>query len=214
MDINQFGLGSRIKDFRNAKNIQQNELAQRITLIANKNISAQYLAKIENEDIENPSYKFASWMLMLFPDINATWLLTGKGNMFAKTIKEELEEDLVCIKDFDTNENILLSKSILSRVFNVKTAKTELLLFKVTDNSMHPTLLKNEYVIIERTTNIRDNDIIVFRIEDRVFVRRLFVGPLDQVFTFISDNKKFPNIEATPKERSSLIIIGTVISKN
>lgn len=214
MKNNKFGLGARIKDFRIAKNIQQNELALKITAIAKKNITPQYLAKIESEDIENPSYKFATWILLLYPEISANWLLTGNGNMFTIDPNGKDGNDITFVKDFISNKSMVISKNILMNVFYVDTFDHSLLLYKIQDESMKPTFVFDQYIVVKEGNMPQNHDLVLVQIDKEVFVKRYILNPINHTVTLICDNCTYPNIEITEDNYDKLEIIGTVCHLN
>ena len=90
---------------------------ERIQLILKtKNISASKFADeigVQRSSIShiisgrnNPSLDFIQKILKRFPDINSTWILTGKGSMY-------LEPDLFSDVDEHKNENIQINNDII-----------------------------------------------------------------------------------------------------
>jgi len=80
------GIGLRIKELREAKNLTQNEFCDKI------GIKQTNLSHIENKGIKI-SVGIISKIVSNF-DISATWLLTGEGDMLKKDT-EQLSVDVM-----------------------------------------------------------------------------------------------------------------------
>lgn len=72
----------RIKKFMEYKGISPSEFADSIG-VQRSNVT--HVLKNRNK----PSFQFIEKMLQIYPELNAKWLLLGKGNMIENSIKEK-----------------------------------------------------------------------------------------------------------------------------
>lgn len=80
----------------------------------------------------------------------------------------------------------------------------------VSGDSMKPTMADGDLVLIEKTSEIRDDAIYVFRRGDHVYVKRLQALPGGR-FEVISDNVMYKPYTVDPEQFPEYSVIGRVI---
>ncbi len=80
-------IGDRLKDFRKAKNLTQQELGNVL------NVSKQAIANIESKH-NNPSIEVVSKLIEIF-NLNANWLLIGQGSMFVALQSKDFKAEVL-----------------------------------------------------------------------------------------------------------------------
>ncbi len=93
------GISERILQFMKAKDIGSGILADRIGV---QRSSISHILSGRNK----PSYDFLQKFLEAFPDVNAEWLLTGKGNMLKAPVQKGLfgQEEAVPVTEPEEKE--------------------------------------------------------------------------------------------------------------
>ena len=87
-------VNSRIMLIMKEKNLNKNSLSKLL------GVSQPSISKIEREE-NAPSFKLLFEILARFPDINPSWLMTGKGDMYAGDSCNSTNDDLIA-----TNRNL------------------------------------------------------------------------------------------------------------
>ncbi len=93
---------------------------------------------------------------------------------------------------------------------NLQGGISGVLAIPVRGDSMHPTINDGDVVLVEKTTEIWDDAIYVFRRGDVVQVKRLQALPGGR-FKVISDNKTYESYEVDPDRHIEYAIIGRVV---
>lgn len=181
------------------KNISQAELARVLNMspvAINKRIARRSEIKVSEVEVLEKHYNISiisnhsgddSVELPYYSNVNAS---CGTGLMVFDESVEKIQIAKICIKDY--------SKHKQYSIINAH------------GNSMFPTLIEDDKLIIEHNVNdIIDGHIYVFRYEDGIFVKRLYKNVNQLVIK--SDNKEFDEIKLDKSERTKVCIIGTVI---
>lgn len=87
-------VNSRIMLIMRDKNLNKNSLSKLL------GVSQPSISKIEREE-NAPSFKLLFEILTQFPDINPSWLMTGKGDMYVGGTSTSSNDDLIT-----TNRNL------------------------------------------------------------------------------------------------------------
>ena len=162
-------------------------------------------------------------------NINLNWLLTGEGEMFLNSTQENPNlpaYDKVKIRYYpnvvasagfgriaenEQYEVIEMEKSFL-RAIGI-TSFTDLILVKVLGDSMEPFIQNGEYVITELTQEASNSNIVIARIKDDVYIKKLLKDPLNRWVKLVSENDLYPDIMLQGEEVNNLQIIGIVRAK-
>ena len=107
---------NRIKEFIDSKSIQPGELAIMLE-VQRSNIS--HILNGRNK----PGASLIEKMLLVFPELNARWLLTGEGNMLIAIDIDTIEQSSTVISDIKKDapevlieKNLTESKKIIEKV--------------------------------------------------------------------------------------------------
>lgn len=105
----------------------------------------------------------------------------------------------------DINRSFLIALGL--KVFN------NLDLITVYGDSMEPFVSNGELVIIERSNEAKNSDIVIANINGEVYVKKLQKDPLGKWLKLTSLNAMYPDIELKEDELKYLSIIGIVRAK-
>lgn len=81
-------------------------------------------------------------------------------------------------------------------------------MIQVRGDSMLPYVSNGDFVIIERTSEAKNGDIVIINYQGDLFIKQLQKNPQTQTLSFISPNKEYPSFEIKGDEVASLTIIG------
>lgn len=113
----------------------------------------------------------------------------------------------------DTKPEIMtVSRSFLSNMFGLSSF-VGIDIIHVVGDSMEPFVPNGETILLQRTHEARNNQIVIARINDELYVKRLLRDPLGRWVKLISDNKQYPDIDLNQEEMSQLEIIGIVYGR-
>lgn len=107
---------------------------------------------------------------------------------------------------------IPISKNFLNMMFGLTSYK-ELDIIRVIGDSMEPYIPNGETIILQRTAQARNNQIVVARIGDEIYVKRLLKDPMGEWIKLTSENQYYPDIDIKKKDMHKLEIIGIVHGK-
>lgn len=105
----------------------------------------------------------------------------------------------------DINRSFLIALGL--KVFN------NLDLITVYGDSMEPFVSNGELVIIERSSEAKNSDIVIANINGEVYVKKLQKDPLGKWLKLTSLNAMYPDIELKEDELKYLSIVGIVRAK-
>ena len=159
--------GKRIKEVRTCLNMKQKSMAKKL------GVSASYLSLIESGE-RGANGLFIIRFLNEF-NVNSEWLYNGTDPIFNEP------DNCVYIKSATVNDNSkqydlpILRRYIKERL---KTVDKKLLYFTLKNDSMEPTLKKDDLLIVDISQNTPDDEgIYLVRIDDIIMVRRLSLVP-------------------------------------
>ena len=157
--------------------------------------------------------------------VNLNWLLTGEGEMFLESEKNQAEiipfdtENYALIPlysskisagpglipDNQVEVQIAFKRSWITRLGDPRNMS----LIYVEGDSMLPTLSPGDLVLVDHSRNYLDPNggIYAISLENHIMVKRLQITP-DKKILIISDNPVYENFKVTPDD---LIINGRVI---
>lgn len=167
--------------------------------------------------------------------INGWWLLTGKGEMILSESQNmpvaqnepKHNNDEVAVNYYpdmfaaagygaingDTQpEVITVSRSFLSNMFGLSSF-VGIDIIHVIGDSMEPFVPNGETILLQRTNEARNNQIVIARINDELFVKRILRDPLGRWVKLISDNNLYPDIYLDQEQMKQLEIIGVVYGR-
>lgn len=188
-------IGDMIAKVRKEKGITKTELA-RLT-----DINIGHLTHIEKGE-RNPSHKALKNICKAL-DIPYQQLMYT----YDKTISEE-QEQYNLIEHISYNKVIAIDK-ISGFIDCPSSVPSSCVAIKITDETMEPTLKKNDYAFLEFNSLLNNKDIGLFSVNKKIIVRR-FYNKKGKI-TLKADNKEVEDIVLTPKD--SFFIIGKFLTK-
>lgn len=117
-----------------------------------------------------------------------------------------------CINGDELPEPLEISRSFLANILGLKVFKN-LDIIGVQGDSMEPFISNGEYVIVERTDEARNNEIVIANVNGEVYVKRLLRDPFQKWVKLISANKSYEDIMLKDDELQYINIIGVVRAK-
>lgn len=91
-------------------------------------------------------------------------------------------------------------------------SKKNLEMIQIQGESMMPYVNNGDFAIIERTTDVRNGDIVVFNFQNDLYIKQLQKNPQTKTLSFVSSNTAFPSFSVMGDELESLLIIGVLKS--
>jgi phage repressor protein C with HTH and peptisase S24 domain len=195
------------------------------------------LKQTQVRDIESGKQKVSAELAELMEKnfyISGWWLLTGKGEMIPSESKnlpvaqnEPHNNDEVSVNYYPdifaaagygaTNgdsapEIMTVSRSFLFNMFGL-TSFVGIDIIHVVGDSMEPFIPNGETILLQRTHEARNNQVVIARIGGDIFVKRLLRDPLGRWAKLVSDNSLYPDIDLNQEEMQQLEIIGIVYGR-
>lgn len=219
---------SRTKEIREKLGFSQQDFADRLGEKRHK------IADIETGKQKLP-IEIAEKIEEIF-HINPWWLLTGKGEMvileaenlpIAQEKHTEDDKNTISVNYYpdvyaaagnggingDAKPEIMtVSRSFLSNMFGLSSF-VGIDIINVVGDSMEPFIPNGETILLQRTHEARNNQVIIARINDELYVKRLLRDPLGRWVKLISDNQQYPDIDLNQEEMKQLEIIGIVYGR-
>jgi len=168
-------------------------------------------------------------------NINPDWLLTGEGEMYRNNkgglnIAEHKIENAVEINylpevyaaagygavngDYPSVETMQCTLDFVASILNVKNSYNGGVdIIKVIGDSMEPFISNGEVVVIEKTNNAQNGDIVIANINGNIYVKRLEKDPFGKWVKLISENPEYETIKIEDDELNYLQIVGIVRAK-
>lgn len=81
------------------------------------------------------------------------------------------------------------------------------LVLKTTDSNMEPTIIEKSYLILNKEIKVKDGEIGIFYIKNKLYIRRL--KEYENVYYLFSDNDKVPPIEV---KKNKIKVFAKVVS--
>lgn len=107
---------------------------------------------------------------------------------------------------------IPISKNFLNTMFGLTSYK-DLEIIRVIGDSMEPYIPNGETILLQRTSQARNNQIVVALYDDDVYVKRFLKDPLGTWVKLTSENPHYPEISIPKKDMHKLEIIGVVYGR-
>lgn len=107
---------------------------------------------------------------------------------------------------------LIFDKKYLSDVIGINVFKN-LEMVKVLGDSMEPFVKDGDFAMIQRKTDIRNNDIVIANINGDIFVKKIIKDLDKKEVRFVSFNENYPDITIKDKDLDGVAIIGVVIAK-
>jgi len=213
-----------IREIRKSLRLSQAEFGSRIGL------SGITVSRYERGDIV-PSVEVLTEIQKIF-NVNPDWLIMGEGEIFKKKDIELLEDGEKTYKYKYKEEDFVLVPLMSGKIsaggglipdntIQVQLAfrhdwikrhgdPKRMSLIRVSGDSMEPTLVSGDIVLVDHNRNYIDpqGGIYAIVIDDMVMIKRLQPNHISKKILVISDNNKYRAIEANPDE---LIIQGKII---
>jgi len=213
-------VGERITTVRTHFGLTKKRFAEKL------DVSDTYISFLESGKREKISDQFAHSVAYRF-GINPVWLLRGEGKMFLRratgaedstSTTEIIHIPLYNVEASAGAGEIPIDESVREYIpLKISWLKAELragisgvIAVPVSGDSMKPTMADGDLVLIEKTSEIRDDAIYVFRRGDHVYVKRLQALPGGS-FEVISDNAMYKPYTVDPAQFPEYSVIGRVI---
>ncbi|MDM7321249.1 MAG: XRE family transcriptional regulator [Fervidobacterium sp.] len=206
-------IGERIRQARLSLGLSQAELAKLV------GVSERTIRNYESGEIKKPHHlhKIAK-VLKVSPD----WLLKGVGTL---PEKQEISPTAVilyypnvvvsagfgAINENEESIRLYIDKALLE-LLNIHTSHN-LILVRVSGDSMEPLISHGDYIIVERTQKARNGEVIIANINGEVYVKKLLKDPFGRWVRLTSTNPYYPDIELKGAEIESLKVIGVIRAK-
>lgn len=213
-------LGSRIKKVKDHLEVKQKGLADILE------VKIDRVKSLESDKVKDLTAREANILVKNF-HFNIEWLLSGEGKMLlnesdnfpAGAVTVNLYEDVYAAAGHGAeNEHffppvpIQISAEVLRDVFNVHYTK-HVDIINVSGDSMEPFFHHGDRIIVERTHEASDNNIVIALVDGQLFVKRLLKDPLGRWVKLTSTNEFYPDIPLEGEEIDRLRIIGIVRGK-
>lgn len=162
--------------------------------------------------------------------ISGWWLLTGKGSMkMGREALSQSREDAVQINVFEdvaasagygnanyepvASDTVSFGREFLREIMRVRSFE-RLDIIRVVGDSMLPFIRDGEYVLVERGSDPKSGDTVIARVDDELYIKRIYKQPFSNVLRLESDNGEYPPIELdTPEKLEGFYCVGVVRSK-
>lgn len=168
------------------------------------------------------SVELAENIIEIFPNINFEWLLTGKGEMLIDGLSSNRKMQKVPVLEafasagggaLNEKENVLtylfFDKNYLKQDLGASLEKLSII--KVIGDSMAPTILDGDLMLIDQTkTKPNKSGIYVLRIQDDCIIKRIILLP-DNKLEITSDNKVYGSFIVNLENQQNIDIIGKVL---
>lgn len=109
-------------------------------------------------------------------------------------------------------ERMDVSRSFLSICFGLSNF-ANIDIIHVIGDSMEPFIQSGDIIILQRVDVAKNNQIVVARIEDEVYVKRLVKDPIAQCIKLTSENPYYPDMNLSSEDLGRVQIIGIVVGK-
>jgi len=219
-------INERLKLIRQNLGLSQQKLAEELGLQRN------IVADVERGKVKNPNFKLLRKLEEKY-NINPDWLLTGEGEMYKTqkggiNVAEKLENAVeinylpevyaaagygAVNEDYPIIEKMSCSLEFVSSILNIKNPYNGVDIIKVIGDSMEPFISNGEVVVIEKTHNAHNGDIVIANINGNVYVKRLEKDPFGKWVKLISENPEYETIKLEGEELNYMQIVGIVRSK-
>jgi len=160
--------------------------------IPEKNILkyTQYMGRINRPNKNEPKDMVS---ISYYPEVNASG---GYGALNGDARFERME----------------VSRSFLSICFGLSNF-ANIDIIHVIGDSMEPFIQSGEIIILQRVDMAKNNQIVVARIDDEVYVKRLVKDPIAQCIKLTSENPYYPDMNLSSEDLTRVQIIGIVVGK-
>lgn len=177
-----------------------------------KNLEADAVQKFRDDEIEKIVQKTG---------LSRSFILTGQDIAISddkNTVSVNYYSDIYAAAGHgalngDSKPEIMtVSRSFLSNMFGLSSF-IGIDIIHVVGDSMEPFIPNGETILLQRTHEARNNQIVIARINDELYVKRLLRDPLGRWVKLISDNQQYPDIDLNHEEMKHLEIIGIVYGR-
>lgn len=162
-------------------------------------------------------------LLQSFPEVNANWLITGKGSMYRETVPSTPKADrnipLVGIKAIGGfgSEDFSIAERDIKEYYVIPKFKHKKIDFmiEVEGSSMYPKYNSGDVVactIIAETSFIQWNKThVIATREQGILIKRIKKSEKDSYLLMISDNKDYDPFEVPLAEITGIALVAGVI---
>jgi len=217
----------RFKKARENLGLTQHELAEKLGF-------KQFKIKDIETEKQKVSPEIAEDIERIF-SINGWWLLTGKGDMFLRenekkeVVTEEATTETVTLNYYEDVYAAAgygaINDDVIAHPMNVDVtflrsiigfgSLNNLDVIQVVGDSMEPFIHNGETVIVQRTNEARNNQVVIARAGDEIYIKRILKDHKMRWIKLISDNKEYPNLDFNADEGDfeGFEILGVVKAK-
>ena len=211
-------------------------MKQAYNVKTNKELAEKLGTSLSNIDNWKKRNNIPDKYLLLTSQMNGVeynWLLTGEGEMYKTqkggiNVAEKLENAVeinylpevyaaagygAVNEDYPIIEKMSCSLEFVSSILNIKNPYNGVDIIKVIGDSMEPFISNGEVVVIEKTHNAHNGDIVIANINGNVYVKRLEKDPFGKWVKLISENPEYETIKLEGEELNYMQIVGIVRSK-
>ncbi len=198
-------LGNRIKHLREQKGLTLQQVSESIK------ISSGYLSEVER-DLKVPGSDLVRSLKRLF-NVSTDWLLEGEGSsieenkfIFIPQVKGEIGAGGGLTPDDMVEMKVAFKRDWIQRKGNPQ----KMSLIRVRGDSMEPTFLSGDLVMVDHSRNYVDpqGGIYAIAIDGEIAVKRIQVMFPSKRLRIISDNDRYESIEVDPDQ---VIINGKIL---
>lgn len=107
-------------------------------------------------------------------------------------------------------EHTTFQTSFLQKFYKVQNVKN-VAYIRVTGNSMEPFIKDGEYIIVEHGVDVRDGNIVIVRLRDELFCKKIFKDPMGNWARLESENSDYRPIELNTKEEVNELEVLAVV---
>lgn len=149
-----------------------------------------------------------------------------KINNVCKSMQTNKQEDTINLHYYNnvvasagygsqnTNENFSLvpvSPEFLDKILKVPVKNYDII--RVFGDSMEPFAENGDLVIVDRSAEVKNGDIIIANICGDIYIKKILRDPIKQIIKLTSLNTFYQDIEITKEEAENLQIVGKVRCK-
>ena len=201
----------RLKKVRNKLGLTQKELAEKIGLLWYQ-IKDIEIGKVK-------IHKSIAKLLYYEIGVNPQWLLTGEGEMFTQSSRGSSAADAAAENDKYIQVPLVSGKISAGRgltpdnTIDIRLAfrkewirhhgnPENMSLIKVSGDSMEPSLLSGDIVLVDHSRNYIDpqGGIYAVEIDNAIIIKRLQAIYTTKKIRIISDNQRYEPLDVTPEQ--------------
>lgn len=151
--------------------------------------------------------------------VNGWWALTGRGSMIdgsTNGYEVKVFDNINSAaghgaQNGDESYNVVRMDGLWLRSSFGIDKFLNLEVIGVIGESMEPFVHSGEKVMLQRTNEVKNNQIIIARLGDNIFIKRYSYDPFNNIVKLASENLSFGDMEITKDQFDTMEIIGVVL---